>query len=57
MQRGRIDAAGRDAAHDKMRRGSPELLLHQELLEPELWTLARVMAASEKIIPAQMVVL
>lgn len=57
MKRRRIDVAGQNVASDKIRGGSPEPLLHQELLEPELWTLARVMAASEKIIPAQMVVL
>ena len=41
----------------KITESKPKPLLHQELLEPELWTLARVVAASEKIIPEQMVVL
>ena len=53
----RINVSGREAAHAKIRESKPKPLLHQELLEPELWTLARVVAASEKIIPEQMVVL
>lgn len=53
----RINILGREAARDKIRGGKSKPHLHQELLEPELWTLARVVAASEKIIPEQMVVL
>lgn len=41
----------------KIKESKSKPLVHQELLEPELWMLARVVAASEKIIPEQMVVL